>query len=592
MPLRPEIRRTLLQQSRDDACDVRLSPVARLSAARRWTEMALTEDMKQAPLALELAASLVEPARFEADERRLALGIICAAWAEYYYYVGEFRRCETSAREAEQLLNAISPTPPLRWLVFAKRFCGLARSDIHGPDRALEDFFAALDDVRTKQSQTTPEELLLLAEVGSCYAVLSLPNDAAEVFDEALALLPSVHDPRATFVVNSYAVGSFCDQHRYSDAIACGEAALAVALSVGATRWFAVASARLAMVHLELGSFELAHELLQRALTLSTQIGYTSYVPWVNLRIARVFQNEGRWREAHVNALAAHSATKAQRYAELQRQSLEVLAEACRHLGDTDGELRYQRQLLVYERQIFGRDTRSRLLDFTVKRAAARAQRRHVELEARIVTASKDIEQAQYETLERLAIAAEARDAETAEHTYRVGHVSAAIAAQMGLPSDLVEQIRFAARLHDIGKIGIPDHIMLKPGALSDTEYEIIKTHTIVGARILSGGRTDIMRMAESVAASHHEAWSGGGYPYGLIGEQIPLAGRITTVADVFDALTHARPYKAAWQIPKALDEIRFLSGKKFQPEVVEAFLRVVSRQSDFIEQVMALRVA
>jgi putative two-component system response regulator len=215
-----------------------------------------------------------------------------------------------------------------------------------------------------------------------------------------------------------------------------------------------------------------------------------------------------------------------------------------------------------------------------------------VEVEARIVHAQRDIERAQYETLERLAIAAEARDYDTAEHTYRVGHLAAAIASEMGLSQEMAERIRFAARLHDIGKLGVPDHIMLKPGPLTDAEFEIVKTHTTVGARILADGRSELMRMAEAVAQSHHECWTGGGYPLGISGEQIPLAGRITTVADVFDALTHARPYKTAWPTERAIDEIRFQSGKKFQPEVVSAFLRVVTKQPDFLQNLARLKVA
>jgi putative nucleotidyltransferase with HDIG domain len=591
MPFRAEIRRVLLNQSRDDAQDSRLEPIARLTAAKAWVEMAMTERIAEVPAAIVGADAALAALGDGHPERTYYAGLIDIARAEYGYFVGDFKACEASALAATRNLERIATCPP-RYLAFARRFLGLARSELYGADRGLEEYFAALDDLRRVNENVTPEELVLLAEIGSSYAMLTLTQDAAEVFDEALEQLSGIHDARATFVVNSYAVSAYRDLHRYPDAINCAEAALAIAASTGASRWYAVAAARLATVHLELGSTELAHELLGKALVIAQDIGYSSFIPWIHLRNAKVYAREGKPAEARRHAEAALNFGDSQETVELQRQAYEVLSHAAAALGDTQAEFQYQRALLAIERRLFGSDTRKRLLDFSVRRAAARAQRKTVELEARMVSAQKEMEQAQYETMERLAIAAEARDQETAEHTYRVGHMAAAIAAELGLPAERVEHIRFAARLHDIGKIGIPDHIMLKPGPLSDSEFEIVKTHTLVGARILADGRTELMRVAESVAASHHESWSGGGYPYGLVGEAIPLAGRITAVADVFDALTHARPYKDPWDVVRALDEIRFLSGKKFQPDVVSAFLRVVQRQPDFIDRLMRLRLA
>ena len=132
--------------------------------------------------------------------------------------------------------------------------------------------------------------------------------------------------------------------------------------------------------------------------------------------------------------------------------------------------------------------------------------------------------------------------------------------------------IREAALLHDVGKVEIPDAILLKAGPLSGDEFDVVKTHPEIGRSILAGSRSDILRAAEEVAAFHHEWWDGTGYPYGLVGEQIPLAARIVALADVFDALTHSRPYKPAWPRAEALAEIRRLSGVQFDPAVVDAF--------------------
>ncbi|MHC4917008.1 MAG: HD domain-containing phosphohydrolase, partial [Planctomycetota bacterium] len=161
--------------------------------------------------------------------------------------------------------------------------------------------------------------------------------------------------------------------------------------------------------------------------------------------------------------------------------------------------------------------------------------------------AMEELRRAQLDTLQRLAVAAELRDDVTGEHTERVGEVSALIAQLMGLPSAQVELIRATAPLHDLGKIGIPDEILLKKGRFTQKEFARMKRHTLIGSQILAGSRFLVLRLAEQVARSHHERWDGSGYPDGLKEGDIPLVARIVAVVDVFDALTHERPYKEAW---------------------------------------------
>jgi putative two-component system response regulator len=198
-------------------------------------------------------------------------------------------------------------------------------------------------------------------------------------------------------------------------------------------------------------------------------------------------------------------------------------------------------------------------------------------LEAKVRERTRELESAQVEIIERLARAAEFRDDNTGQHTERVGQMAALIAREIDLPDSTVSLIRRAAPLHDVGKIGIPDSILLKLGKLTDEEFALVKTHTTIGARILSGSRFSLLRMAEEIAFSHHEHWDGGGYE-GLAGEAIPLAGRIVAVADVFDALTHKRPYKAAWPIADAIAEIERQRGGQFDPNLVDGFLSVIHR--------------
>jgi putative nucleotidyltransferase with HDIG domain len=199
-------------------------------------------------------------------------------------------------------------------------------------------------------------------------------------------------------------------------------------------------------------------------------------------------------------------------------------------------------------------------------------------LEAKVRDRTRELEAAQIEIIERLAKAAEFRDDTTGQHTERVGEMAALLARELGLSDAQVSLIRRAAPLHDVGKIGIPDSILLKLGKLTAAEFELVKTHTSIGARILSGSRFALLRLAEEIAFSHHERWDGSGYA-GLEGGQIPLAGRIVAVADVFDALTQKRPYKPAWPVEEAVAEIERQRGMQFDPNIVDAFLRVVQQQ-------------
>jgi putative two-component system response regulator len=177
------------------------------------------------------------------------------------------------------------------------------------------------------------------------------------------------------------------------------------------------------------------------------------------------------------------------------------------------------------------------------------------------------------EMLTRLAAAAEFRDDDTGQHTRRVGDLSVSIAERLGVSELEIGLIRLAAPLHDVGKIALPDTILCKPGRLTVVEFEQMKSHATVGGQMLAGSAFALLEVAQQVALTHHEKWDGSGYPHGLAGEDIPIAGRIVAVADVFDALTHVRPYKAAWSRADAIAEITSDAGKHFDPRVVEAFL-------------------
>ena len=197
-------------------------------------------------------------------------------------------------------------------------------------------------------------------------------------------------------------------------------------------------------------------------------------------------------------------------------------------------------------------------------------------LEQRVRERTTQLEEAQVEILERLALAAEFRDDATRQHTQRVGVWSERLARKLGVEATLAGLLRRAAPLHDLGKVAVPDGILLKLDRLSEDEYRVMQTHTAVGAKILSGSTHPLLQLAEQIALTHHEHWDGNGYTPGVAGETIPLVGRIVAVADVFDALTHARPYKPAWSVEDAVEEIRRQRGYHFDPKVVDAFLELL----------------
>ncbi|MFL5489349.1 MAG: HD domain-containing phosphohydrolase [Gemmatimonadaceae bacterium] len=204
-----------------------------------------------------------------------------------------------------------------------------------------------------------------------------------------------------------------------------------------------------------------------------------------------------------------------------------------------------------------------------------RLREQNADLELKVTERTQELEQSQLEVLDRLAAAVEFRDDDTGNHTKRVAGVSAMLAHAIGLETTTVELIKRAAPLHDIGKVGIPDHILLKAGPLTAEEFETMKTHTVIGSRMLSKGRSELVRFSQRIARSHHEWWDGSGYPDRVSGQSIPLEARIVAVADFLDALTHERPYRPAWDIDDTLAEIRRRSGTHFDPLITKALLGI-----------------
>jgi len=197
---------------------------------------------------------------------------------------------------------------------------------------------------------------------------------------------------------------------------------------------------------------------------------------------------------------------------------------------------------------------------------------------------TKELRDTRLQIVRRLGRAAEFRDNETGYHILRMSHSSVLLARALGWDEERTELLLHASPMHDVGKIGIPDRILLKPGKLDPEEWEVMKRHTSIGEHILDGDDSPLLMLAREIAISHHEKWDGSGYPYGLKGEEIPISGRIVALSDVFDALTSERPYKKAWSIEAALEYVQSNSGTHFDPILVHHFVRL-------LPQVLAIRM-
>ena len=267
------------------------------------------------------------------------------------------------------------------------------------------------------------------------------------------------------------------------------------------------------------------------------------------------------------------------------RETLTALVKAFELIGQPERALIYLREMIEANRSAQQENSLQHLKLHLDKfghepkgggTTTVHLQRHEAALKGKV--AEQELFRARIEMLERLAVTAELRDDSTGEHSYRVGKLAALLAQEFGCDDDTCFMIELAARLHDVGKIGVPDAILLKPDKLNAAEQEIMRTHSTVGAELLSKSNIPHMQMAEEIARHHHEWWDGTGYPARLSGTATPLAARITALADVYDALTHKRPYKIAWIPEDALAEIGRLKGRQFEPELTDRFLVLVPK--------------
>ncbi len=217
-------------------------------------------------------------------------------------------------------------------------------------------------------------------------------------------------------------------------------------------------------------------------------------------------------------------------------------------------------------------------------------KQRALSLEQRLLSSMHEVEERERETLSRLARAIEYRDVGTSAYLERMSHFAGLIAEELGISEDEARMIEMAAPLHDIGKIAIPDAVLLKPGPLDEAETRVMRRHPLIGHELLGGSQNRFIQMGATIALRHHERYDGSGYPDGLAGEEIPIEARIVAAADVLDALLSTRPYKPAWTLDEALDWLRDQSGKLFDPRCVEALLCNQDRLQDICRRYSSAR--
>ncbi|WP_245576150.1 HD domain-containing phosphohydrolase [Deinococcus murrayi] len=420
--------------------------------------------------------------------------------------------------------------------------------DMRDLEKALQYFSEALASAREHLNQNV--ESIALLNIASVEYELGRLEAAHDHYSEALDLSRELHNRYGELSALDGLARVLMAWDRMDDALHALWAAEQIAIETGDIEGRLDVLLHLGETHLRRQTAPEAIATLEQALQLADEIGRPKSACDALRSLYRLYADRGELETAF--------------------QRLETLYERERALLNAEVDERVESMTARFEVERAQHQAELNRL----RMVAAEEARATAEAEVRDRTLS--LELAQIEVVTRLAVAAEYRDDTTGDHTRRVGQLSAAIGERLGMPAEEVELLRIAARLHDVGKIGIPDSILLKEGPLSPEEYCQMQRHTVIGARILAGGQSHLLQMAEAIAQHHHEHWNGGGYPCGLSGEEIPLVARIVAVADVYDALTHRRSYKAAWTKEAALAELEAQAGRQFDPAVVREALAVL----------------
>ena len=489
------------------------------------------------------------------------------------------------AMEASEIASIAGAPLVEAWAV---HLIGIVHYQASNFSEALEHCLRALDIYRTTDHQV--DEGNILNTVAAVYHSMGDNDRAIVTYESALA----VNEPLGRFGFAALVLGNIAriraSRSEYLPAVSLGRRAVDLARK-HSPDIVSNLLADLAEAYMGLADHERASECFAEARRVweersdhgidampAAQLG-------VMMAEGRVALRRGALSEAISVLQAALDMAERTDSREFEVEINDLLATAFKRSGRFEEALDRREKHDSQYRQMFthATDLRLRTLQVAHETATARQQaeilrlRTH-ELEAMVTTDGEPIVRSanQLDAFERLAVLAEFRDTDTGQHTKRVGDMAAEIAHALGENPEWAERLRLAARLHDIGKVAVPDVVLLKSSPLTVEEFEIMKIHTTVGNQILAGSSSPLFQLAAEIAISHHEWWDGSGYPYGQRGEVIALSGRIVALADVFDALCSRRAYKRAWPMGEAARFIVSGSGAQFEPAIVDAFVAVL----------------
>ncbi|MDO8362881.1 MAG: HD domain-containing protein [Actinomycetota bacterium] len=534
------------------------------------------------------ARSLVQQARVLARSQRDAPGEAEALYrlAELSYASGLNNEAFAVALEARDLAQqcgaALSQVSALN-LIAAVQYHAANFSE------ALSAALAALELYRSTDERVA--EGMLLNSLAVIQHSLRDTDRAIVTYEAALMANKGQNRPDLDAITLANMAKVRADRHEDLLAVSLGESALELA-KAHAPEFVPEILARLAIAYVALSALDRAVSCLDEAdgvlrdrttrrVALSPGSVVTVRVARGELYVAQHLRDHAlrEWGDALDLATQANMT-------EVALTLREKLAGLCKEMGRFEHALAHQEARYALNEEMFNRGTDLRIKTLQIQHdtEAARHQSeilrlRTTDLEQLVSLRTDEVEAFQIEVLLRIAVMAEFRNTDTAEHPIRVGDLSAEIAQELGEPTEYVNQLRLAARLHDIGKVAVPDAILMKPGPLTAAEFDLMKTHTTLGAEILSGSSSPTIQLAAELALTHHERWDGSGYPGGVAGAVIPLSGRIVTIADVYDALISARVYKHAWSSIDAINYIVAGRGAQFEPRMVAAFIAVMARR-------------
>jgi len=551
------------------------------ASARLLLDLARTHEVTEP----ERARSLVQQARALARAEGDHLGEAESLYrlASLAHYDGQPGDAFALAVEARDF--AISHDLPLV-LAWSLNLIGLVHTNSGNHSEALSCCMQALDYYRGTDHRV--DEGNLLNTIATIHHELGDTDRAIVNYEAAITVNAELNRPDFDAITLANVATLRAERGEYDEAIKIGERALELCRR-HAPGFLPEVLSSLAESYGKCSDFSNARVLLEAALAMldASSVSFDDSVrSGVELAFGRVEMAAGEHATAIVHLDRALGLAEVIGAKPVVMSAHDALAESLKAVGDFEKAVFHLERKFKVNQQMFneGTDIRIKTLQIAHEAEEARQQAeilrlRTSELEGLVVGRTTELEQFQLEALERLAILGEFRDTDTGEHTVRVGDMCAEIAHLLGQDPVWSERLRLAARLHDIGKVAIPDSILLKPGPLTSAEFEVMKTHTTLGARILSGSNSPLVQLAEQVALNHHERWDGTGYPNAIGGTEVPMSGRICAVADVFDALTSDRVYKKSWTVPDAVRYIARAAGTQFDPHVVEAFVRIAEER-------------